>query len=54
MPYKVEFIPVKSGKNWAIKDKDNHIVGRSYTEEDAKSSRRARLAGAHGWTPKKR
>jgi hypothetical protein len=49
MPYTIRKIPIKSARNWAILDERGHIVGRSFTQENAKSSVRARLAGERGW-----
>lgn len=45
MPYSVVKKPVKSGKDYAIKNKDTgKIVGRSTSREKAKASVRARMA----------
>lgn len=51
MPYRIE----KRGKKYAIINKDrNEVVGYSDTREKAEASIRARLAGEHGWRPKRR
>jgi hypothetical protein len=50
MPYFIRYSPIKSrpGEPWAILNEDQEIVGRSSSEEKAKASVRARLAGEHG------
>lgn len=51
MPYKI----VKSGEKFKIvKKTTGEVVGTSATREKALSSINARLAGEHGWRPKKR
>lgn len=50
MPYKVQ----KSKSGWIIKRADTgKVVGHSSSKKKALASVRARLAGEHGWRPKK-
>lgn len=47
MPYK---IVKRAGKRpWKILDAKGKVVGSSTTKKSAESSKRARLAGSHGW-----
>lgn len=49
MPYKIEHRPVKSGKDYAIINKDTHkVVGRSTSKKAAQASVRARYANEGG------
>lgn len=53
MPVKVEHRPIKSGKDWAIIEKETgNVVGRSDSKAKAQSSANARNA-AHfsNWKP---
>ncbi len=52
MPY---FLEYQKGEKrpWKIKDSKGKIVGSAKTKPIAEKSIRARLAGAHGWRPKK-
>lgn len=57
MPYDIKYMPntpPKRDRPWKIINKDKHkIVGTALTEEAARLSVHARLAGAHGWRGKR-
>ncbi len=51
MPYGLR----KEGGKWAIIRRDTgKVVGHSNSQEKARASIRARLAGEHGWKPSKK
>lgn len=54
MPYKIEYRKGQTRPFKIIAILTGEIVGSSETRVKAEASVRARLAGAHGWEPKRR
>lgn len=51
MPYSIE---KHKNKWWIVNKQTGEKVGEADSKADAESSARARLAGEHGWKPKKK
>ena len=53
MPYKIVYRPTSS-RPWKIVDENGKVRGSSTSRTKAESSINARLAGEHGWKPKRK